>query len=216
MKFACSIALAALVAAGSAFAQDTTSDKGKLSYALGFQVGSRLADQKADVDVATFTRALQDAAAGKAPTVPQTQMAAAMQKYEQKMKAEADKALGDNKREADAFMAANRAKKGIVTQPNGVQYRVIEEGTGRAVAPTSEVTFHVRLSLTNGREIRSSFIGEPVKAKVSDLPNVFGTNLLPEVFQKMKGGDHWMIYLPPEQQSGNQVFVWEIKIIDVK
>ena len=113
-------------------------------------------------------------------------------------------------------MAANRAKKGIVVQPNGVQYRVIEEGTGRPVAPTSELTFHVRLSLTNGREIRSSFIGEPVKAKVADLPNVFGTRLLPQTFEKMKGGDHWMIYLPPEEQSGNQVFVWEIKIIDVK
>lgn len=216
MKFACSIALAALVAAGSAFAQDTTSDKGKLSYALGFQVGARLADQKADVDVATFTRALQDAAAGKAPTVPQAQMAAAMQKYEQKMKAEADKALGDNKREADTFMAANRAKKGIVAQPNGVQHRVIEEGAGRPITATSEVTFHVRLSLTNGREIRSSFVGEPVTAKVSDMPNVFGTRLLPDMFPKMKGGDHWIIYLPPEQQSGNQVFVWEIKIIDVK
>ncbi|HEY6545554.1 MAG TPA: FKBP-type peptidyl-prolyl cis-trans isomerase N-terminal domain-containing protein, partial [Dokdonella sp.] len=159
MKFAGSIALAALLAAGSAFAQDTTSDKGKLSYALGFQVGARLADQKNDVDVATFTRALQDAAAGKQPTVPQAQMAAAMQKYEQKMKAEADKALGDNKREADAFMAANRAKKGIVALPSGVQYRVVEEGTGRAITPANEVTFHVRLSLTNGREIRSSFIG---------------------------------------------------------
>ncbi|RYD15374.1 MAG: hypothetical protein EOP90_08250 [Lysobacteraceae bacterium] len=216
MKFAGSIALAALLAAGSAFAQDTTSDKGKLSYALGFQVGARLADQKNDVDVATFTRALQDAAAGKQPTVPQAQMAAAMQKYEQKMKAEADKALGDNKREADAFMASNRAKKGIVALPSGVQYRVVEEGTGRAITPANEVTFHVRLSLTNGREIRSSFIGEPVKAKVSDLPGVFGTQLLPDVFPRMKGGDHWMIYLPPEQQSGNQVFVWEIKILDVK
>src|SRR5690606_33386280 len=112
--------------------------------------------------------------------------------------------------------ASNRAKKGIVALPSGVQYRVVEEGTGRAITTASEVTFHVRLSLTNGREIRSSFIGEPVKAKVSDLPNVFGTQLLPDVCPRMKGGDHWMIYLPPEQQSGNQVFVWEIKILDVK
>ena len=216
MKFGCTLALAALFVAGSAFAQDTTSEKGKLSYAMGFQLGSRLADQKADIDIATFTRALQDAFAGKTPTVPVATMATAMQNYEKKMRTAAEKELADNKREADTFMASNRSKKGIVALPNGVQYRAIEDGSGRAMTATSEVTFHVRLSLTNGREIRSSFVGEPVKAKVSDMPGIFGTKLLPEVIQKMKGGDHWMIYLPPEQASGNQVYVWEIKIITVQ
>ncbi|HEU4663979.1 MAG TPA: FKBP-type peptidyl-prolyl cis-trans isomerase N-terminal domain-containing protein [Dokdonella sp.] len=216
MKFGWSLALAALFVAGSAFAQDTTSDKGKLSYAMGFQLGSRLSGQKADVDIATFTRALQDAFAGKEPAVPQAAMADAVQKYEQKMKSAMDKELADNKREADAFMAANRSKKGVVVLPNQVQYKSIEDGTGKSITPASEVTFHVRVSLTNGREIRSSFVGEPVKAKVSDLPGIFGTKLLPEVIQKMKVGDHWMIYLPPEQASGNQVFIWEVKIVDVK
>ncbi len=221
MKFGWSLALAALFLSGSfaarsASAQDTTSDKGKLSYAMGFQLGSRLAEQKSDVDIVTLTRAVQDAFAGKTPAVPQAAMVAAMQKYEQKMKAETEKTLSDNKREADTFMASNRSKKGIVALPNGVQYRVIEEGSGRSITPASEVTFHVRVSLTNGREIRSSFVGEPVKSKVADMPGIFGTPLLPEVIQKMKVGDHWMIYLPPEQSSGNQVFIWEIKIIDVK
>jgi FKBP-type peptidyl-prolyl cis-trans isomerase len=143
-------------------------------------------------------------------------MADAVQKYEQKMKSAMDKELADNKREADTFMAGNRSKKGVVVLPNEVRYKAIEDGNGKAITPASEVTFHVRVSLTNGREIRSSFVGEPVKAKVSDLPGIFGTKLLPEVIQKMKVGDHWMIYLPPEQASGNQVFIWEVKIIDVK
>jgi FKBP-type peptidyl-prolyl cis-trans isomerase len=216
MKFGWSLALAALFTAGSAFAQDTTSDKGKLSYAMGFQLGSRLSEQKSDIDIATFTRALQDAYASKTPAVPAVAMATAMQNYEKKMRAAAEKELGDNKREADTFMASNRSKKGIIALPNGVQYRAIEDGSGRAMAATSEVTFHVRLSLTSGREVRSSFVGEPIKAKVSDMPNIFGTQLLPEVIQKMKTGDHWIIYLPPEQASGNQVYVWDIKILNVQ
>jgi FKBP-type peptidyl-prolyl cis-trans isomerase len=216
MKFGWSLALAALFVTASAFAQDTTSEKGKVSYAIGYQIGSGLADRKMDVDIATVTRAVQDAFAKRQPAVPEAAMRDALAKLDQKMKAEADKMLGDNKREADAFLASNRGKKGIVVLPNGVQYRVIEEGSGRQITATSEVTFHVRVSLTNGREIRSSFVGEPVKAKVSDMPGIFGTRLLPEVIQRMKGGDHWMVYLPPEQASGNQVFIWEIKIIDVK
>lgn len=216
MKFGWIFALAALFAVGSAFAQDTTTEKGKLSYAIGYQIGSGLAERKMEVDIATVTRALQDAYAKKAPAVPEAAMRDAMAKLDQKIQAEQTKALTDNKRDADVFMASNRSKKGIVALPNGVQYRVIDEGTGKAITPTSEVTFHVRVSLTNGREIRSSFVGEPIKAKVSDMPGIFGTKLLPEVIQKMRGGDHWMIYLPPEAASGNQVYIWEIKIIDVK
>jgi FKBP-type peptidyl-prolyl cis-trans isomerase len=216
MKFGWSLALAALFVTGSALAQDLSSDKGKVSYAIGYQIGAGLADRKMDVDIATVTRAVQDAFAKKAPAVPEAAMKDALAKLDAKMKAEVDKTLADNKREADAFMASNRSKKGIVVLPSGVQYRAIDEGTGKAIAPTSEVTFHVRVSLTNGREIRSSFVGEPIKAKVSDMPNIFGTKLLPEVIQKMKVGDHWTIYLPPEPASGNQVFIWEVKIIDVK
>ncbi|CAG0983532.1 partial Outer membrane protein MIP, partial [Anaerolineae bacterium] len=144
MKLGWSLALAALVVAGSAFAQDTTSDKGKLSYAMGFQMGSRLAPQKQDVDIATFTKAVQDGFAGKEPSVPMAAMQEAVQKYEQKMKAAADKELADNKRAADTFLASNRSKPGIVAMPDGTQYRVIDAGNGRAITPTSEVTFHVR------------------------------------------------------------------------
>ena len=215
MKFGWLLALAAILATGSALAQDTTSDKGKLSYAIGFQIGSGLADRKMDIDVATVARALQDAYAKKPPAVPEAAMRDALSKFESKAKADMDKTLADNKREGDAFMAANRSKKGVIVLPGDVQYRVIEEGTGKAVTAASEVTFHIRVSNSSGRELQSSFVGEPVKAKVADLGKMFGPKI-PEVVAKMKAGDHWTIYLPPDPQTGNQVLVLEIKIIDVK
>ena len=147
MKFGWLLALATLLAAGSALAQDTTSDKGKLSYAIGFQIGSGLADRKMDVDIATVSRAIQDAFTKKPPAVPEAAMKEALSKFEQKAKADMDKTLADNKRDGDAFMAANRAKKGVIVLPGDVQYRVIEEGSGKPVTPASEVTFHVRVSL---------------------------------------------------------------------
>ena len=215
MKFGWLIALVALFAAGSAVAQDTTSDKGKLSYAIGFQIGSGLADRKMDVDIATVTRALQDAYAKKPPAVPEAAMRDALSKLEAKSKADMDKTLADNKRDADAFMAANRAKKGVVALPGDVQYRVIEEGTSRAVQGGTDLTFHVRVSNSSGRELQSSFVGEPVKAKVADIGKMFGPKV-PDVVNKMKTGDHWTIYLPPDPNTGNQVLVLELKIIDVK
>ena len=215
MKFGWLLALAALFATGSALAQDTATDKGKLSYAIGFQIGSGLADRKMDIDVATVAKALQDAYAKKPPAVPEAAMRDALAKFEQKAKADMDKTLADNKREGDAFMAANRSKKGVVVLPGDVQYRVIEEGTGKAVTSASEVTFHIRVSNSSGRELQSSFVGEPVKAKVADMSKMFGPKV-PDVVQKMKVGDHWTIYLPPDPNTGNQVLVLELKIIDVK
>lgn len=215
MKFGWLLALAALLAAGSALAQDTTTDKGKLSYAIGFQIGSGLADRKMDIDVATVARALQDAYGKKPPAVPEAAMRDALSKFEQKAKSDMDKTLADNKREGDAFMAANRSKKGVVVLPGDVQYRVIEDGSGKAVTAASEVTFHIRVSNSSGRELQSSFVGEPVKAKVADMSKMFGPKV-PDVVQKMKVGDHWTIYLPPDPNTGNQVLVLEIKIIDVK
>jgi FKBP-type peptidyl-prolyl cis-trans isomerase len=215
MKFVWLLALAALLAAGSALAQDTTSDKGKLSYAIGFQIGSGLADRKMDVDIATVSRAIQDAFTKKPPAVPEAAMKDALSKFEQKAKTDMDKTLADNKRDADAFMAANRAKKGVIVLPGDVQYRVIEDGTGKTVTPTSELTFHVRVSSSSGRELQSSFVGEPVKAKFTDLSKMFGPKV-PDVVQKMKVGDHWTIFLPPDPNVGNQVLVLELKIIDVK
>ena len=112
-------------------------------------------------------------------------------------------------------MATNRSKKGVVVLPGDVQYRVIEDGSGKAVAGATDLTFHVRVSNSSGRELQSSFIGEPVKAKVADLSKMFGPKV-PEVVNKMKMGDHWTIYLPPDPNTGNQVLVLEIKILDVK
>ena len=215
MKFGWLLALAALFATGSALAQDTTTEKGKLSYAIGFQIGSGLADRKMDIDVATVAKALQDAYAKKPPAVPEAAMRDALSKFESKAKADMDKTLADNKREGDAFMAANRSKKGVVVLPGDVQYRVIEDGSGKPVTAASEVTFHIRVSNSSGRELQSSFVGEPVKAKVADMNKMFGPKV-PDVVQKMKVGDHWTIYLPPDPNTGNQVLVLEIKIIDVK
>ena len=215
MKFVWLLALATLLAAGSALAQDTTSDKGKLSYAIGFQIGSGLADRKMDVDIATVSRAIQDAFTKKPPAVPEAAMKEALSKFEQKAKSDMDKTLADNKRDGDAFMATNRAKKGVIVLPGDVQYRVIEEGSGKPITPTSEVTFHVRVSSSSGRELQSSFVGEPVKAKIADMNKMFGPKV-PDVVQKMKVGDHWTIFLPPDVNTGNQVLVLEFKIIDVK
>jgi len=227
MNLRWSIAAAALLAAGAAVAQDVSTDKGKLSYSIGYQIGSDFVERKMDIDINTVIRALQDGYAKRNPSLSEEQMRDVLGKMQQKMmseaKAEFDKMAGENKAKSTKFMAENKAKKGIVTLASGVQYRVIDEGTG-AQKPNanSEVTVHYRGSLTSGLEFDSSFArGEPVHFKVNSV--IKGWQ---EVLPMMRVGDHWQIFVPPELAYGdrgqpprigpNEALVFEIKLLEVK
>ena len=97
---------------GTALAQDTSSSKGQLSYALGFQFGTQLANSGEGVDLNTVIKAVQDGYGKKTPSVPVDQMKSAYQSMMQRMEAKAktafDKAAVDNKAKSDAFLAQNR------------------------------------------------------------------------------------------------------------
>ncbi len=226
MNLRTSIALAALLATAPVLAQDTTSEKGKLSYSIGYQIGKDFTERNMEVDINTVIRALQDAYGKRNPAVTEEVMRDTLTKFQTKMmteaKAEFDKVAGANKAKSDAFMAQNRSKKGIVALPSGVQYRVIEDGTGRQVTTTSEVTVHYRGSLHDGLEFDSSFArGEPVKFKVNEV--IKGWQ---EALPRMKVGDHWQIFVPAELAYGergqaprigpNQALVFDIKVVDSK
>jgi FKBP-type peptidyl-prolyl cis-trans isomerase FklB len=224
MKFGLSLTMVALMASGLALAQDTTSAKGKLSYSIGYQIGKDFNERKMDVDINTVIRAMQDAYAKRNPAVAEETMRETLTAFQTKMvteaKAEFDKVANANKAKSAAFMSANKSKKGIVSLPSGLQYRIIEDGTGKQVLPTSEVTVHYRGSLSDGLEFDSSFArGEPVKFKVNEVIKGWQESL-----SRMKVGDHWQIFVPPEMAYGergqpprigpNQALVFDIKVID--
>lgn len=225
MNFGLRAAVLAAMLVGGANAQDTTSEKGKLSYAIGYEIGNDFVEKKMDIDLNTVIRAIQDGHAKKAPAVAQEQMAEALDKMKERLyneaKAKYDALARDNKAASDKFMADNKVKKGIVALPSGIQYRVIEEGTGKRPLKTSEVTVHYRGSLSTGLEFDSSFArGTPAKFKVDQVLKGWQ-----EIMPMMKVGDHWQIFLPAEQAYGmrgngpigpNQALVFEIKLIDVK
>ncbi len=205
----------------------TAADKPNLSYAVGFQIGNDFVERKIDIDINTVIRAMQDGYAKRQPTVPMDTMRDVLTRMQYQVysqaKSEFEKMASENKAKSQRFLAENRAKKGIVTLPSGVQYLVIEEGNG-AKHPTlqSDVTVNFRSSLTSGLELDSSFTrGEPFKFKVADV--IKGWQ---EVIPLMRVGDYWRIFVPPELAYGergdgrrvgpNEVMVFEMKLMDSK
>jgi FKBP-type peptidyl-prolyl cis-trans isomerase FklB len=200
-------------------------DRNKLSYAIGYEIGADFVEKNMNVDVATVVRAIQDGYAKRAPTVPEAEMRQVLSAMRDKMIGEArvkyEQLARENKTKSDRFMAENRAKKGIVALPSGIQYRVIEEGAGKRPSPTSDVTVHYRGSLSSGLEFDSSFArGVPASFKVDTVIDGWK-----EILPLMKVGDHWQVFLPPEKAYGirgqgpigpNEALVFDIKLVEVK
>ena len=227
---AASLAALTLVA-GSAFAQTTPApNKNDLSYALGYDLGRNLVESGEAVDINTVIKALQEGYGKKEPTVAVTQLRTAveaMQKRQmEKAKAAFDKASAENKTKSDAFLAQNKAKAGVQSLPGGVQYRVLEAGSGAKPNQASEVTLQYKGALTDGRVFVDTFSPQPgqtaapapMAIKVSEIPLVG----LRDALLQMPAGARWEVVLPADKAYGNtpqspvgpnQAVVFDVKLI---
>lgn len=225
-------ALAAItLTAGAANAQDTTSEKGKLSYALGYDLGRNLIESGEQVDMASVQKGLQEGYAKKEPSVAVEQLRSAVQAMQQrqlaKAKAEFDKVSAANKTKSDAYLAQNKSKAGVKSLAGGIQYREIEKGSGAKPTQASDVQIQYKGSLTDGRTfVDTSKPAEgqaagPVSVKVSQIPLVG----LREALVMMPTGARWEVVLPAEKAYGNtprspvgpnQAVVFDVKLVSVK
>ena len=170
-------------------------------------MGNRLAVWKnvfgEQVDLQRVIRGLEEAYARKKPTVSiqdmRNQLVSLQRRIRTKSEAKFRRLAAKNLQKSDTFLATNKTKPGIITLPNGIQYRVLERGTGH-VHPTldSKVTMHYRISLTSGREIASSYAkGKPITIKVKKALNAWK-----EVLPRMVVGARWQVYAPPKFAFG--------------
>lgn len=223
MRVIFALIVLALVAT-PALAQDIESDKGKLSYAVGWDIGEDIQRRGAEFDVETIIAAIRDSAAGKDPQVPAEQMVAMLTELQQKVRQEQAEAFQklaeDNQAAANEFLEKNKTKNGIVVLPSGVQYRIIEEGEGARPGMEDTVKVHYRGSKINGHEFDSSF--------ARGVPEEFPVNTVlrgwQEVLPLMKTGSTWQIFVPPELAFGargnppvgpNEALMFDLKLIEI-
>jgi peptidylprolyl isomerase len=231
---AASLAALTLVS-GAAAAQDTTSERGRLSYAIGYNTGVELAQLTARgeaVDLNTVIKAIQDAYARKEPTVPVDQLRAAVegmqQRQQARMQEEFNKISSENKASSDAFLAQNRAKAGVQTLSGStVQYRVIENGSGARPQQNSTVQLNYKGTLPDGTVLVDTAQPQegqqpgPVTMQVSQIP-LAG---LREALLQMPTGARWEIVLPGDKAYGadmragamaNQAVIFDVKLLGVQ
>ena len=213
-----------MLASGSAMAIEVTSEKGKLSYAVGWDIGADINRRSTEFDVEALITAVRDIVAGNDPKVAPEEMRTLLTTLQEKVRAEQveqfRKLSEENQAKSEEFLQANKAKTGIVVLPSGIQYRIIEEGDGARPGMESRVSVHYRGSKLDGREFDSSFArGTPEEFTVNAVLKGWQ-----EVLPLMKVGSTWQIFVPPELAFGargnppvgpNEALMFDLKLIEL-
>jgi FKBP-type peptidyl-prolyl cis-trans isomerase FklB len=207
--------------------QELKTQKEKLSYAIGFDVGNSLKKNELDVDPDIIGKAVKDVLSGGKPLMDEQEVRTTLvtvQKELQAKQQERAKAQGEkNKKEGEAFLAKNKSAEGVKALPSGLQYKVLSEGKGKSPKASDTVSVHYRGTLIDGTEFDSSYKrGQPATFSVNGV--IKGWT---EALQLMKEGSKWQLFIPANLAYGengtqggpigpNAVLIFEVELISVK
>ncbi len=216
--------------AASPTALELKTEKEKASYALGMNIGGNigrsLQRDGIDLDSAIFLRGMKDALTGNKPLMTEEEAKAAFTEYQKKEheKQEAKlKIIGDaNKKEGEAFLAANKSKEGVVTLPSGLQYKIEKQGTGPKPLATDTVEVNYRGTLINGKEFDSSYKrGQTVSFPVTRVIKGWS-----EILPLMPVGSEYRIFVPADLAYGakgagddigpESTLIFDIELVSIK
>lgn len=218
----------ALMACNSKGTSSLETQKDKVSYIIGQNIGRNMQQQQLDesvIDLGQLRAGIEDVLNGVDSKLTEEEMAEIMTKFQEEMTARVDslnKAKGEaNKKSGEEFLAKNAKEEGVVVLPSGLQYKVITEGTGKKPGLTSVVTVHYHGTLPDGTEFDSSIKrGQPATFPVNGV--IAGWT---EALQLMPQGSKWKLFIPSELAYGeqaaspvigpNSVLVFEVELLSV-
>jgi len=200
--------------------------KDKTSYAMGMNMGAGLRKQAIDIDPAIVARGLRDSFTNGKTLLSEeeertllTQLQNEVRKKQQELAQVAGEA---NKKQGVAFLEANKTKEGVVTLPSGLQYKVLQAGTGPKPAATDTVVCNYRGTLLDNTEFDSSYKrGQPATFPVGGV--IKGWT---EALQLMPVGSKWQLFIPAElaygeRGAGGQIgpgatLIFEVELLSIQ
>jgi FKBP-type peptidyl-prolyl cis-trans isomerase len=216
--------VAALGTAGGAFAQELKTEKDKVSYMVGMDVGKGLSSIKDEIDMAVVIQALQASVKGEKTALTQEEALKVRQDFmtklqakraaEEKVKAETNKKAGED------FLAKNKSKKGVTTTASGLQYEVVKAGTGPKPKDSDTVQVHYTGTLLDGTKFDSSVDrGEPTTFPLKGVIPGWTEGL-----QLMPVGSKYKFYIPSALAYGengpgpigpNAMLTFEVELLKI-
>lgn len=209
-------------APGSAF----KTQKEKLSYAIGMEMGKGVKTQGLDVDSSILEQGLKDALSGAKSQMSDDEIkqviTALQQDIRQKQAQAQETAAVENKTKGEAYLAANAKKEGVVALPDGLQYKILTAGQGKKPVESDTVMCNYKGTFVDGTEFDSSAqAGKPVPFEVKNVIPGFK-----EVLQLMPVGSKWQVVVPSNLAYGergaggvigpNSTLIFEIELVSIQ
>jgi FKBP-type peptidyl-prolyl cis-trans isomerase FkpA len=137
-------------------------DKVKAGQLIGgLMIGPSLASIKDEIELPVLLQAVRTSLAGGTALLSDTDAKSTLTVFskhmQDTMQAKAALAGGRNKTEGDAFLARNKAVKGVLVTPSGLQYMVLRAAGGPRPKPGDRVRVNYRGTLLDGTVFDSSY-----------------------------------------------------------
>lgn len=201
----------------------------KLNYAIGYDVGRSAQRNKLDLNEAVFMKGILDGMnddgnpdsgllADKERIEVKREHSKIQREAEQK---EREVIAAENMKKAEAFLAENKSKEGVITTESGLQYIIVKEGDGPKPTLEDRVSVHYTGTLIDGTEFDSSLKrNRPATFPVGRV--VAGWT---EALQLMPVGSKWKLFIPPalgygERGAGakigpNSALIFDIDLLEI-
>ncbi|HEV2522908.1 MAG TPA: FKBP-type peptidyl-prolyl cis-trans isomerase [Candidatus Acidoferrales bacterium] len=217
---------AAAAAPAPAAGQELSTEKDKLSYAIGMEMGKGVKAGGLDVDTNLMMRGLKDAISGGKSLMTEEELRQVITKVQQEIRQKqtqaAQAAAAENKTKGEAFLTENAKKDGVVALPDGLQYKIVTAGQGKKPAETDTVLCNYKGTFLDGTEFDSSArAGKPVPFEVKNVIPGFK-----EILQLMPVGSKWQVFIPSslaygERGAGNVIgpnstLIFEIELVGIQ
>jgi FKBP-type peptidyl-prolyl cis-trans isomerase len=221
--------IAALGVAGISQAQTkstATVDKAKASEIVGYELAGRYPEWARDlVNPQQVGQAVTRALEGKKPTMSDAELESTGKAFAAEFQAlgkqHYDQVSAQNKQAGDAYLAKNKAQPGWHTTSDGLQYKIISQGTGPKAKATDTVQLNYTGSFVNGQQFDSSAQHGSGPAKL-DLSNVFPG--FREAVMLMPVGSHYKFVIPSDLAYGsdpkngfppNETLIFDVTLVKI-
>ena len=186
-----------------------------VSYSLGVNIGENIKTQFEDINLVNFEAGIKDVLEKDVEAkISDNQAQAIIQSYFSKKQQKQSESVIE---EGINFLRENGKREGVTTLASGLQYEVINDGTGPKPTIEDNVTTHYHGTLIDGTVFDSSVDrGEPASFPVGGV--IKGWT---EALQLMAVGSKWKLYVPydlayGERGAGPQIGPYSTLIFDVE
>jgi FKBP-type peptidyl-prolyl cis-trans isomerase FklB len=220
-------------AVASAPGSTYTTDKDKVSYSLGVDIGRTLQRLQLDLNEEALSKGIGDVLRSKPMAMTDQELQATLQAFQQKMMQKQQEAMAKkqsemkvvaekNKSDGKKFLDDNAKKSGVKSTSSGLQYKVIKEGKGEKPKDSDIVETNYRGTTIDGKEFdNSAKHGASASFPVNGVIKGWA-----EALKLMPVGSKWELYIPSELAYGDEGYgddippgstlVFEVELLDIK